>query len=53
MWVQSQISAGLAAILSATISLFGVIVLRDESATPLKILVVVVGFAGVIVMMDL
>ena len=57
VWVQSQISAGLAAILSATISLFGVIVagilLRDESATPIKLTGVFVGFAGVIVMMDL
>ena len=57
VWGQSQISSGLAAILNATAPLFGVIVagilLRDESATPLKIMGVVVGFAGVIVMMDL
>jgi drug/metabolite transporter (DMT)-like permease len=57
VWGQSQISSGLAAILNATAPLFGVIVagilLRDESATPLKITGVVVGFAGVIVMMDL
>lgn len=47
----------LAAILNATAPLFGVIVagilLRDEAATPLKVTGVVVGFAGVIVMMDL
>ena len=57
VWGQSQISSGLAAILNATAPLFGVIVagilLRDESATPLKITGVVIGFAGVIVMMDL
>ncbi len=57
VWGQSQISSGLAAILNATAPLFGVIVagilLRDESATPLKITGVAVGFAGVIVMMDL
>ena len=57
VWGQSQISSGLAAILNATAPLFGVIVagilLRDESATPPKITGVVVGFAGVIVMMDL
>ena len=57
VWGQSQISSGLAAILNATAPLFGVIVagilLRDESAAPLKIMGVVVGFAGVIVMMDL
>ena len=57
VWGQSQISSGLAAILNATAPLFGVIVagilLRDESATPLKIMGVVIGFAGVIVMMDL
>jgi len=57
VWGQNQISSGLAAILNATAPLFGVIVasilLRDESATPLKITGVVVGFAGVIVMMDL
>ena len=57
VWGQSQISSGLAAILNATAPLFGGIVagilLRDESATPLKITGVVIGFAGVIVMMDL
>ena len=57
VWGQSQISSGLAAILNATAPLFGVIVagilLRDESATPFKITGVVIGFAGVIVMMDL
>ena len=57
VWGQSQISSGLAAILNATAPLFGVIVagilLRDESATLLKITGVVIGFAGVIVMMDL
>ena len=57
VWGQSQISSGLAAILNATAPLFGVIVagilLRDESATPLKITGVVIGFAGVIVMIDL
>lgn len=57
VWGQSHISSGLAAILNATAPLFGVIVagilLRDEAATPLKVTGVVVGFAGVIVMMDL
>ena len=57
VWGQSQISSGLAAILNATAPLFGVIVagilLRDESATPIKLTGVIVGFAGVIVMMDL
>ena len=57
VWGQSQISSGLAAILNATAPLFGVIVagilLCDESATPIKLTGVFVGFAGVIVMMDL
>ena len=57
VWGQSQISSGLAAILNATAPLFGVIVagilLRDESATLIKLTGVFVGFAGVIVMMDL
>ena len=57
VWGQSQISSGLAAILNATAPLFGVIVagilLRDESATPIKLTGVFVGFTGVIVIMDL
>lgn len=54
VWGQTQIASGLASILNATTPLFTVIVagmlLPDERATPLKLLGVVVGFIGVVVM---
>jgi len=54
VWGQTQISSGLASILNATSLLFTVIVagmlLPDERATPLKILGVVIGFSGVVIM---
>ncbi len=60
-WGQSQlpasVAAGLASILNATTPLFTVIVLHvftaDERATPLKILGVLLGLAGVAIMIGL
>lgn len=52
-WSQSQIPSGLAAILNAATPLFAVLVMHamtDEKATVNKLLGVVVGFAGVAVM---
>ncbi|QSP95530.1 DMT family transporter [Marinobacter salinisoli] len=52
VWGQTQIASGLASILNATTPLFTVVVatlvLPDEKATPLKLLGVLVGFAGVV-----
>jgi drug/metabolite transporter (DMT)-like permease len=52
---QVRISAGLASILNATTPLWGVLVAhfltRDERATPLRVLGVLLGFAGVAVML--
>lgn len=57
VWGQTQIASGLASILNATTPLFTVVVatclLTDERATPLKVLGVVVGFMGVVVMIGL
>jgi drug/metabolite transporter (DMT)-like permease len=54
VWGQIEISSGLAAILNATTPLFTVIVasafLSDEKATPIKLIGVVIGLFGVIVM---
>lgn len=53
-FAQGQISSGLAAILNATTPLFGVLVAHvatsDERLTPLRMLGVATGFAGVLVM---
>lgn len=53
-WGQTEIASGLAAILNATTPLFTVVVagilLKDEQATPLKVAGVLIGFAGVAVM---
>ena len=53
-WAQQAISGGLASILNATTPIWGVIVAQiftaDEKATPAKIAGVVLGFAGVAVM---
>jgi len=57
VWGQTQIASGLASILNATTPLFTVVVatclLTDERATPLKVLGVVIGFLGVVVMIGL
>jgi drug/metabolite transporter (DMT)-like permease len=54
-WGQSHIAAGLASILNATTPLFGVLVAHvwtnDEKITPGRLAGVIVGFAGVVVMM--
>lgn len=54
VWGQTEIGAGLASILNATTPLFTVIVagtlLSDERITSIKILGVIIGFVGVIVM---
>lgn len=54
VWGQTEISSSLASILNATTPLFAVLVaaiwLKDEPATPAKILGVVIGFSGVAVM---
>jgi drug/metabolite transporter (DMT)-like permease len=53
-WGQTAIPAGLAAILNATTPLFSVIVMHlfttDEKATPNKIVGVLTGFAGVVLL---
>ena len=53
-WAQQAITGGLASILNATTPIWGVIVAQiftaDEKATPAKIAGVVLGFAGVAVM---
>jgi drug/metabolite transporter (DMT)-like permease len=54
-WAQLKISSGLASVLNATTPLWGVLVAhlltRDDKATPMRILGVVLGFAGVATMM--
>jgi drug/metabolite transporter (DMT)-like permease len=54
-WGQSHIASGVASIFNATTPLFGVLVAHvwtsDEKATPSRLAGVVVGFAGVTVMM--
>lgn len=54
-WGQARITSGLASVLNATTPLWGVIVAhyltRDERMTPLRLGGVVIGFAGVAVMM--
>lgn len=51
-WGQTEIASGLASILNATTPLFTVLVahlfLRDEPATPSKVVGVVVGFSGAV-----
>lgn len=57
VWGQTQIASGLAAILNAATPIFGVIVagllLADERPTPLKIIGVIIGFLGVVLMIGL
>ena len=54
VWGQTHIASGLASILNATTPLFTVIVagilLADEGITPMKLIGVVIGFVGVILM---
>lgn len=54
-WGQSHITSGVASILNATTPLFGVLVAHvwtsDEKITPGRLAGVIVGFAGVVVMM--
>ncbi len=54
VWGQTEISSSLASILNATTPLFAVLIaavwLHDEPVTPSKIIGVVIGFAGVAVM---
>jgi len=54
VWAQTQIASGLASILNAATPLFTVIVagllLTDERVTAAKLIGVVIGFAGVVVM---
>ncbi|HYI88334.1 MAG TPA: EamA family transporter [Beijerinckiaceae bacterium] len=54
-WGQSHIASGVASIFNATTPLFGVLVAHlwtsDEKATPSRLAGVIVGFAGVTVMM--
>jgi drug/metabolite transporter (DMT)-like permease len=54
-WAQEWIDGGLASILNATTPIWGVIVANafttDEKATPARVMGVVLGFAGVAVMM--
>jgi drug/metabolite transporter (DMT)-like permease len=54
-WGQTHIASGLAAILNATMPLFTVLVAhlatRDEKLTPARLAGVIIGFAGVIVML--
>lgn len=53
-WAQSHVASGLAAILNATTPLFGVVLanylIRDERMTPLRLAGVIIGIAGVTVM---
>ncbi|WP_295891731.1 DMT family transporter [uncultured Vibrio sp.] len=57
VWGQTQIASGLASILNASTPIFAVVVagllLPDERVTPLKLIGVVVGFIGVVVMIGL
>ncbi|EGU35947.1 ABC transporter, membrane spanning protein [Vibrio ichthyoenteri ATCC 700023] len=57
VWGQTQIASGLASILNAATPIFTVVVagmlLPDERPTPLKLLGVVIGFVGVVIMIGL
>ncbi|MBT3437179.1 MAG: DMT family transporter [Oceanospirillaceae bacterium] len=57
VWGQTHIASGLASVLNATTPLFGVVVagllLADERATPMKLVGVVAGFMGVLVMIGM
>lgn len=57
VWGQAHIASGLASVLNATTPLFGVVVagllLADERATPMKLVGVLVGFIGVVMMIGL
>jgi len=57
VWGQTQIASGLASILNAATPIFTVVVagmlLPDECTTPLKLIGVVTGFIGVVVMIGL
>lgn len=57
VWGQTQIASGLASILNAATPIFTVVVasmlLPDERATPLKIVGVMIGFIGVVMMIGL
>ncbi|WP_372880335.1 DMT family transporter [Psychromonas sp.] len=57
VWGQTQIASGLAAILNAATPIFTVVVagllLPDERPTPLKLMGVVIGFVGVVVMIGM
>ncbi|WP_332057922.1 DMT family transporter [Vibrio taketomensis] len=57
VWGQTQIASGLASIINAATPIFGVIVagllLPDEKPTPLKLIGVITGFIGVVVMIGL
>nr|WP_162046237.1 DMT family transporter [Vibrio taketomensis] len=57
VWGQTQIASGLASIINAATPIFGVIVaglqLPDEKTTPLKLIGVITGFIGVVVMIGL
>jgi drug/metabolite transporter (DMT)-like permease len=57
VWGQTQIASGLASILNATTPIFAVIVagllLPDERMTPMKIIGVITGFTGVMIMIGL
>ena len=54
VWGQEQVASGVAAILNASTPLFGVVVAHslttDEKMTPARVLGVIIGFSGVIVM---
>ena len=55
VWGQNHLASGVAAILNATTPIFTVLVaslcLADERATPIKIIGVLVGFGGVVVLL--
>jgi drug/metabolite transporter (DMT)-like permease len=57
VWGQEQVASGVAAILNASTPLFGVVVAHwlttDEKMTPARILGVIIGFSGVIVMIGI
>lgn len=57
VWGQTQVASGLASILNAATPIFAVVVagflLPDERPTPLKLIGVVIGFLGVVLMIGL
>lgn len=57
VWGQTQIASGLASILNAATPIFTVVVaglmLNDERATPLKLLGVIIGFLGVVIILGM